>query len=584
MGHHTWVTIQMNTRPFLSREALVAKLGKRKFKVIEEEEEEEEEPVRLPSNGLPQIAPRSSPLVFKVPRLAPPIFRLQRPQAQQGPTPTTTERKNDSASFRLVPYPESDRSLSEKLSHQEFFHQHHGHQTLATEKKAKVKDEEEDDDDEVEEVIRPLPLVSSTKPRFIVSGVKPIVSASSSSSSTTITRNHSQRAQQLLLLKQKQAQQSRQQQQQIVLPPSSGTVLNTVYTLPSEDKTVITIPSAGPEAKAEGPSMTDLLNRDKLLPSKQKRASNAASSSSSLSSKKSSGCVSLDNHLYGKVLRAIGFKVPLDISPDSMINFINILTNAVYKYPIPVDPDKCAVTKPMSLDIEARSMNKAIPMFEATPEYVARFLYECKDYKIVNQFYRKLYPTEDVLTVKLAPCRNGYTCAGVTAGIPAPGLREADGTEFKGRVLPAFCDPSINIEIEHAQKANGGLCFLCLISSVLNACLIRRTQDRDFLLRRTDPVVNFYNPTGPGQYNPISAIHPHPNRPIGLSGPVLLFNPNRLWWEYDRERGCFYVNQRYYLCHKMDTLEMIHDGVDHHPSSSNNQAADDEDRPDGPKK
>lgn len=300
-----------------------------------------------------------------------------------------------------------------------------------------------------------------------------------------------------------------------------------------------------------------VMDRSKLLPPKSKRAASASSSSSS---SKKMGVISLDNHLYKNVLKAVNFTVPLEVSPHAMVNFIHLLTNAIYKYPIPFDPIKCAVTKPLSLDIEPDSMKQSVRMFEATPDYVARFLFECKDYRIVNQFYRNLYPNDDVLTVRLAPCRNGYMCMGLIGNIPAPGLREADGTEFRGRVLPAFCDPSVNMEIEHFQKAEGGLCFLCIISSVLNATLIRRTQDRDFYLSRVDPIVNFYNPTGPGQYNPISAIYPHPSRPIGLLGPVLLFNPSRFWWEYDHGRGCFFVNQRYYLCHKMDTLEMIHDG------------------------
>lgn len=289
----------------------------------------------------------------------------------------------------------------------------------------------------------------------------------------------------------------------------------------------------------------EIMSRDTLFPSRRKRKL----------LEDSHGANALKEHMYSSVLTGLGFEVPPKVNEHSYGNFIQALTNQVYKYPLVVNPDKCRIARPRTVDHISQSMDETVVMFPVTPDYASRFLWESKTYRILNTLYQHLFPDKDVLEVKVAPCVNGDRCEGVAGGIPAPGLYEEDGTPFRGRVLMAFCDPSVNVELEH-PKAAGNMCFLCYLSAVMNAAIIRRCQDYDFLRDRVDPIVQFFTPTGPGNYNPITAIYPHENRPIGLFGPIIMYLPARFSWEYDPTRG-YRINQRYFVCRQLDSSLML---------------------------
>lgn len=264
----------------------------------------------------------------------------------------------------------------------------------------------------------------------------------------------------------------------------------------------------------------------------------------------------LKDHLFTSFLAGLGYRQPLSTGPASFPNFIKAIIGEPFFNSIVVDEKLCRVMKPSKFNIPETKPTVSYNLFCATYSRDCQFLYEAGEYVIPSAG-----PHKPAKTVMLRKCANDTNCVGVSGLIPSEGLHEDDGGPFRGRVLMAYGDPSVDIENDHYAKTENNCCLLCLRSGVLALSCIAATQDFDLLYGRKTPMVEFYNSS---DYNP--AAMQHRTTKLGLVEPVVACPLTLYCWKRDRD-GRYYVDQSL-IAFNGDTRRMYNELLSEQPTTS----------------
>lgn len=264
----------------------------------------------------------------------------------------------------------------------------------------------------------------------------------------------------------------------------------------------------------------------------------------------------LKDHLFASFLAGLGYRQPLSTGPASFPNFIKAIIGEPFFNSIVVDEQLCRVMKPCKFNIPETKPTISYNLFCATYDRDCQFLFEAGEHIVPSTG-----PHKPAKTVVFRKCANENNCVGMSGLIPSEGLHEDDGGPFRGRVLMAYGDPSIDIENDHYAKTENNCCLLCLRSGVLALSCIAATQDFDLMYGRKTPMVEFYNSS---DYNP--AAMQHRAARLGIVEPVVVCPLTLYCWRKD-QYGRHYVDQSL-IAFNGDTRKMYNELLSEQPPTA----------------
>jgi hypothetical protein len=259
----------------------------------------------------------------------------------------------------------------------------------------------------------------------------------------------------------------------------------------------------------------------------------------------------LKSHLYCDLLAKV-VKVPPAVNAFSFASHISTMLGPNFFKGIQVKQEGCRILRPRKVWESPGDNPPLFYGFHASPEYDAQYLFNAEPYRIVlaKSPLQEFYPDTPYLDITPAPCARGNFCVGNSMLIPTYGaIHSREGRPFSGATLMAYADPSVRPD-QHAEKAAGNFCLLCLRQAVYHLSVLRGSEDSRIIYDpNMQPILPFWNSSD--QYKPSAMLHPT-TRDVGIFRPVVNGLFQFLCWRVHPVRGPFVsqelivVNQELY--------------------------------------
>jgi len=249
----------------------------------------------------------------------------------------------------------------------------------------------------------------------------------------------------------------------------------------------------------------------------------------------------LKQHLYAPLLQKAVLVAP-EVNPHSYASHISTMLGPGFFQGIKVYPEGCRVLRPRRVSEAEGPAPSTCYGFYASPEYDAQYLFTARPYRILlnRSPLQAKYPHMTYLDIFPAVCSRGSACVGATVPINQIGdIPAVNGRQFTGEPLLAYADPSVTPD-EHAVKAKGNMCLLCLRNSVFPLSVLRASEDSRVVYSPDfQPIVPFWN--SPEGYLPEAMLYPG-TRDFGIIEPVVNGLFQYLVWRNHKIRGP-YISQ-----------------------------------------